>query len=473
MGLAQEWFSNHLDIVFFIYGLGFIVMGITIFVHPKKNSEFSIANHLWLLAAFGISHGINEHLDMWAIIKGRTAGLDLVRWFILIISYLFLFEFGRKLLNQISPGSSLVQKKAVKLLRWWITPVICFVILLSGLLSSDFWLVGSIWTRYLFGLTGGIFIGTGFYMYYTDQKETLKGLNVKKYFLGLSLAFFAYGILGGLIVPKGSFIPARWLNTESFYAGVGVPVQVFRAMCALTAAWAVAGMLKIFNWETIVKLESYQLRLREMIVRESMLEELERKRIAEGLHDQIGQNLAMSKIRLENLIKQNPDVSEDVRKTLGLIEATIRDSRSLTFELSTPVLYELGFIPAVEWLVEQIDNTHSLKAECIPGDSVCSIKGEMSVLLYKTVRELLYNIVKHADAGKATVSIDCIDTKLRIIVRDDGVGFDISAINPYLAKDGGFGLLNVRERINYLGGTFTIDSEAGKGTRVEIVVQVG
>ncbi len=88
--------TRHLDVIFFIYGLAFVVMGIAILLQPKKASEHKIANIFWLLALFGITHGVNELLDMWAIIKGRHPLMDNVRWFILVISYIFLFEFGRR-----------------------------------------------------------------------------------------------------------------------------------------------------------------------------------------------------------------------------------------------------------------------------------------------------------------------------------------------------------------------------------------
>ena len=74
-------------------------------------SGFRLANILWLLALFGLTHGINEFLDMWAIIKGRHPSLDLVRWFILVISYFFLFEFGKRLFRLTKSGSPAYQKK--------------------------------------------------------------------------------------------------------------------------------------------------------------------------------------------------------------------------------------------------------------------------------------------------------------------------------------------------------------------------
>ena len=155
--MLYEFFQNNLEIVFFVYGFAFMVMGIAILIRPREASEFKISNILWLLGFFGVCHGINELVDMWAIIKGRNHALDLIRWFILVGSYVFLFEFGRQLVRQTR------SKGLYRLLAWWLTPLIGTFILASGFMSHDFWKVGSIWTRYLMGLPGGLLVGFGFY----------------------------------------------------------------------------------------------------------------------------------------------------------------------------------------------------------------------------------------------------------------------------------------------------------------------
>jgi|GEM_PF-1935208 len=258
MDLIYQFSKDNLDIIFFIYGFPFIIIGIAIFAQLREGSGFRLADILWLLALFGITHGINEFLDMWAIIKGRHPILDLIRWFILIISYFFLFEFGRQCFRLVKPESPLYQKKIARFLVWWIPPVICFFILISGFMSSDLWTTGSIWTRYLLCLPGGFLIGHGFYLYYKVKEEIFEQINVRRYFLLGGISFLSYGILGGLVVPKGNFFPASVLNTELFLSTVKIPVQVFRAICAVTAAWAVSGMLKIFNFEMRGRLQESQ-----------------------------------------------------------------------------------------------------------------------------------------------------------------------------------------------------------------------
>lgn len=266
MDLASQFFKENLDIVFFIYGLAFLVMGVAILLQPRRESEIGLAGILWILAVFAVSHAINEFLDMWAIIRGRSIMLDIIRFSALFISYCFLFEFGRQLFRMTKSGSPAWQKKISGLLVWWLLPAIGFIIYIFALISPDFWLTGSIWTRYLMGFPGSFLIGSGIFLYYKNKK-TLPGMNkVKNYFLLMGASFLIYGILGGAVVPRGEFFPSSWLNTDSFFSAVGMPVQVFRACCAITAAWAVTGMLTVFNIEIDNKLMEAQNLLRQQLL---------------------------------------------------------------------------------------------------------------------------------------------------------------------------------------------------------------
>jgi signal transduction histidine kinase len=257
----MNFFQNNLDIVFFIYGLAFVAMGITILVQPKKGSGFRLAEILWLLALFGIIHGLNEFLDMWAIIKGRHPMLDMIRWFVLVISYILLFEFGRKLFCLTKPDSPPYQKKIAQLLSWKVMPVTGIIIFAVSSVSADFWQNGTIWTRYLLGFPGSLLVGFGLNLYYKSMQEILGQLRVRKYFFLGGVSFLIYGTLGGLIVPKGSFFPSNFINTDSFLSTFNIPVQVFRAACAVTVAWAIGGILKVFNYEMRENLQKTQRQL--------------------------------------------------------------------------------------------------------------------------------------------------------------------------------------------------------------------
>jgi len=199
----------------------------------------------------------------------------------------------------------------------------------------------------------------------------------------------------------------------------------------------------------------------------SLIEERERKRIADELHDTIGQNLVFSKLRLsslrDNLVTAGE--TETLEEIIGMIDSTIQYSRSLTHELGNPVLYLVGFEAAVRWLAEQLGKTQNIRVDVNIKGNLADIQMEMRVLLYKTLRELLFNVVKHAQADYVNINIRRVSGKLEIDVMDNGVG-----IGPLSTT--GYGLISVTERITYLGGTMEIglNTDMGTGSRVSIAV---
>ena len=178
--------------------------------------------------------------------------------------------------------------------------------------------------------------------------------------------------------------------------------------------------------EAEAEIRTNQEQLQSLATELSLTEERERRRLATDLHDHIGQALAVSKIKLGVL--QKTVTAQDIAKPLGevreLIEKMIQDTRSLTFELSLPVLYELGFEAAMEWLAKHIRAQHGIQVEVQMGMEPIPMNDEIKVLLFRSVRELMMNIVKHAQARHAQVKIVRIKDRVDIEVADDGVGID-------------------------------------------------
>ena len=204
-----------------------------------------------------------------------------------------------------------------------------------------------------------------------------------------------------------------------------------------------------------------------------LAEERERRRIATGVHDDIGQKLALAKLELQSIqaIASEPDVSESLSHACDLVNQAMQDARSLAFDLSNPVLYEVGFTAAVESLLtERIIQKSGIKSEFKSNTRKIKLDQDMSIVLFQAVRELLTNVVKHANANKVKVCIDKFDHRVQVIVEDDGVGFELSGLKSPDKEKGGFGLFNVKERLEYLGGSFDIESKPGQGTRVTMTV---
>ncbi|MGA2172279.1 MAG: PAS domain S-box protein [Sedimentisphaerales bacterium] len=228
------------------------------------------------------------------------------------------------------------------------------------------------------------------------------------------------------------------------------------------------------------KLLHYQEQLRSLASQLSLAEEQLRRRIATELHDHISQNLAISKIKLESLADPaKPDLARSLNEIIDLIAQTIDVTRSLTFEVSPPVLYELGFEAAAGWLAKQTRQRFGLEVEFTDDGKPKPLDTDIRVLLFQTLRELLVNVVKHASAHKVTVSMARISERragvrdrVRIIVEDDGVGFDVSRASTRDYTKGGFGLFNIRERLDHIGGSVEIRSKPGHGTRITLVAPI-
>lgn len=215
------------------------------------------------------------------------------------------------------------------------------------------------------------------------------------------------------------------------------------------------------------ELHSYQEQLRSMASRLSLTEEQERRQIATALHDQVGQALAMLKIKLAALRKQatDTDIAESLDTALGLCNQAIGFTRTLTFELSPPVLYQLGLEAAVEWLVEKHQEMHEIEVEFTKDEQPKPLSDDIRLFLFQAVRELLVNAAKHSAARRVRVSIQREGSNIRIQVEDNGDGFDCGNVK----NAEGFGLFSIRERLNSVGGGLLVESIPGEGTRVTVV----
>jgi signal transduction histidine kinase len=190
------------------------------------------------------------------------------------------------------------------------------------------------------------------------------------------------------------------------------------------------------------------------------------------VHDRIGQNLALSKIRVGELRSRPGQAGQPTAgaldEVMALLDEAILDARELTFELCPPMLYELGLAPALEWLAERTRESHGLAVEFHEDDQPKPLDEDVQALLFRGAQELLVNVVKHARADRARVELRREGDQVILTVTDDGVGMDPAKAVGVPADDGGFGLFSLRERLGYIGGRMEIAS-SGAGSRVTLV----
>lgn len=223
--------------------------------------------------------------------------------------------------------------------------------------------------------------------------------------------------------------------------------------------------------KSVKQIKSYQKKLKNLNMELTLVEERERRRIAENLHDSLGQTLSLAYIKLSSVINENysPRVSKTINETSDLLNKAISESRTLTYDLSPPILYELGLIPAFKWKLEQIQDKHGIETTMKGEDQKIDIKKEFNIFLYRIVVELLNNVLKHAKANLIELEVRKEKKFYYITVQDDGVGFKKQPKTKATMK-GGFGLLSITERLDNIKGHLEIKSELGEGTKATIVI---
>lgn len=198
-------------------------------------------------------------------------------------------------------------------------------------------------------------------------------------------------------------------------------------------------------------------------------EHRERRRLAQILHDHLQQLLYAARLHLNSLRRydrEEPAFQETIDQIDTLLGQGIAESRSLTFQLSPPVLDEAGLVAAFEWLGHHMLQTCGLNVRVEADPQAEPDSEECRILLFEAVRELLFNVVKHAHAKSAQVTMTLTpDGEMQIVVSDDGNGF--VPIAPKTKKTAsGFGLMSIRQRLELFGGRMEIHSSPGSGTRV-------
>ena len=224
--------------------------------------------------------------------------------------------------------------------------------------------------------------------------------------------------------------------------------------------------------ERTAELVKSQERLRALASQLNMTEQRERRRLAGDLHDYLAQLLALIRIKLGQVLQRLPHHLSEGRASLTAIDDLLQEclqyARTLMAQLSPSVLQDLGLIPAIHWLAEQMAQ-QGLKVEVnVLTEETPSFSEHQADLLFQALRELLTNVVKHARVPTASVTIHKQDRDTWLLtVRDHGLGFDINAVH-YQPSGEHFGLFSIQERMEAMSGWCRIDSAVGQGTSVEL-----
>jgi PAS domain S-box-containing protein len=219
---------------------------------------------------------------------------------------------------------------------------------------------------------------------------------------------------------------------------------------------------------------AYQDALRSLASELALTEERERRRIAVDLHDRVSQALALCQIKLGMLQSHIDGATAQtfLNEAIELCTTSLADTRTLTFEISPPSLYELGLEAALDELAEATQEDYGIRTEFGDDGRLKPLAKDVTVTLYRATNELVMNVIKHANADQLCISVGRRQDQIRVVVRDDGVGFDPHPNETESYQTKSFGLLSIRERLGALRGWMEIDSAAGKGTRVTLMAPI-
>jgi len=223
------------------------------------------------------------------------------------------------------------------------------------------------------------------------------------------------------------------------------------------------------------KLLDYQAKLKSLSIQLSKTQEKERRMLASRLHDSVSQELFAAQLQLNAFEKKLAGVEppQTVKPVKDQIQKVIRETKRLTFDLSPPVLYDFGLQEALESLGESVAVKYDIPVKTWYSGNLDKVDDEIKIVLYRILNELIHNSVKHARPGEIRISLHNSGHLISVDVEDDGIGFDADNLQTETAAYEGFGIFDIREKIQHLGGNLAIDSKPGAGTAIMIEVPMG
>jgi signal transduction histidine kinase len=206
-------------------------------------------------------------------------------------------------------------------------------------------------------------------------------------------------------------------------------------------------------------------------------QERERKRISMELHDELGQSLAVLKLQIRaierGLADSQQDLKEECLELLHYLDGVIDDIRRLSRDLSPAILEDLGLKAALNYLIDGVSKHYTVSYSCEVNDLDHLFPSEAQIIIYRIFQECLTNISKHAGATEVSIAVKENDGLIFLVLEDNGAGFDPTQVSGRRGTDRGMGLAALDERARMLGGTLSIQSQPGSGTRLTCAIPIG
>ena len=197
--------------------------------------------------------------------------------------------------------------------------------------------------------------------------------------------------------------------------------------------------------------------------------ENERRCIARELHDDIGAELTLMKLNLQNMYLSNSQISRNyIKDTIAIVDRLFQRIHDLSFSLRPTILDDLGLLPALRWYINRLGQNANFNIRLIADPSDHAVPKEIETACFRVAQEALTNVARHANARLVTVELRQNEKDLKLTVSDDGIGFDFKSAQERAVWGESFGLLGMQERVILAGGTIEIESMPAKGTEVRV-----
>jgi signal transduction histidine kinase len=471
--------------IYFFYGLAFFSMGLLVMLEGGRSSDARLRRALRPLAAFGLIHSANEWLEMLQSVA-EFGGHTFPDWIIglrlgmLAFSFVSLAAFGSYLMVTSQTAWRLTLLVPLGLESLW---VIGLLLLRERYSTPILWAIADNWTRYSLAIPAALLASIGLIV----QQRVFRRAGLVSFgrdALWAAIAFGWYGLVGQLFVPSSPLPPSNIINEELFTHLSGIPVQAFRALMAMAAAFFVIRFLRAFQVETDRQINSLQeARLRESEQRETLKGELykrivaaqesERQRIARELHDETGQALTAIGMGLRSLegglrTPGSGGTKKNLRELESLTAHSLDELQRLIGDLRPSHLDDLGLSSALRWYAGNVQERTKLDVQVETRGNEPAIPSPVKTALFRIIQEALTNVIKHAHANQVRIFLAYSPKEIQARITDDGQGFNTDTVES--AGRISWGLKGMEERASLLGGKLKVHSKPGEGTTVEVSV---
>ena len=472
--------QESMELLLFVYGLSFFVLGVSVLFSRPKESEYFFAKKIWLLGVFAISHAFEDWIGLFEYVHPNVkfTTLNYLQSFLLLVSYIFLFEFSRFIIRKNFLKHNKKQNNHL-IYKFYYPPAIysfatlglLFLIFLHPTVSGI-----NAAIRYTYGFWGAFILGRGLYYYENSLKKSQNINQLKLYFKISGIAFVFYALFSGIVVDQISYFPGNIINTKTFMDIFHFPVQALRGLCALVIAIASIKALSIFKYELIAKLnESYE----------------NIKKFSSNASHQIKTPLTALRLQIHVALKKNKN-AEEYKQTLKSIDNEIIYLQDMVGNLllltriqNMNIRETFQVINLDGALLETFEEYRTIaqnKGVLLDIDKLDYTKIKAEPTLIKILlSNLIDNAIKFTPSqNKVTISL----IKSVLILNDEGIGipkdklaliFDefyrVNSPGKEHIKGYGLGLSMVKKIIEIHKANIKIISKPGIGTKIIVKFQ--